>query len=331
MKVLFIGGTGNISTAVSRLAIAQGVDLYLLNRGQRTVTIEGAQTLIADITQPEQVQQALADHTFDAVVNWIAFQPHEVQRDIALFQGRTKQYVFISSASVYQKPPLHPVITESAPLYNPHWQYSRDKIACEETLQAAYQQDHFPFTIVRPSLTYDTMIPMSIGAGRGYTIANRMKTGLPVIVPGDGTSLWTVTHAADFAKGFVGLLGHPQTIGHAFHITSDELLTWNQIYQTLAGALGVEANLIHIASDFIAHMNPDIGAGQLGDKAHSVIFDNTKIKLFVPDFCATIPFHQGIRRTLDWYHADPARQQPDEAFNAELDRIISAYQQAFAG
>ncbi len=329
MKVLFIGGTGNISTAVSQLAIVQGIDLYLLNRGQRPVTIAGAQSLTADITQPSSVQQVIADHTFDSIVDWIAFKPDDIQRDINLFQDKTKQFIFISSASVYQKPPLHPVVTESTPLYNPHWQYSRDKIACEEHLQAIYQTDRFPFTIVRPSLTYDTMIPMAIGADRGYTIADRMKRCLPVIVPGDGTSLWTVTHAADFAKGFVGLLGHPQSIGHGFHITSDEILTWNQIYQTLADALGVKANLIHIPSDFIAHHNDAIGAGLLGDKAHSVIFDNTKIKMFVPDYCATIPFHQGVRRTLDWYHADPSRQQIDEAFNTEIDRIINVYQKAY--
>jgi nucleoside-diphosphate-sugar epimerase len=328
MKVLFIGGTGNISTAVSHRAVADGLDLFLLNRGQRQVEIPGAHSIVADIHQPDQVEQALAGQTFDVVVNWIAFKTGDVERDLALFRGKTGQYIFISSASAYQKPPVHPVVTESTPLTNPHWQYSRDKIACEERLNRAYRDEGFPITIVRPSHTYDTVFPIAIGGWDNWTLPDRLLTGQPIIVHGDGSSLWTVTHAEDFAKGMVGLLGHPQAIGHAFHITSDEVLTWDQIYQTIAGALGVEANIVHIPSDFIARINPDLGGGLLGDKTWSAIFDNTKIKTWVPGFQATIPFHQGIHKTLAWFRADPRRQRIDERINAEMDAIIAAYRQA---
>lgn len=328
MRVLFIGGTGNISTAVSRLAVARGIDLYLLNRGQTPVAIPGAQTIIGDIHQPAAIEQALNGLTFDAVVNWIAFVPADIERDLALFRGKTKQYVFISSASVYQKPPVHPVITESTPLCNPYWDYARNKIACEDRLMSAYRTEHFPITIVRPSLTYYDRFPIAIGGWGGYTFADRVLHGEKIIVHGDGSSLWTVTHAEDFAKGFVGLLGHPQAIGQAFHITSDELLTWNQIYGTIAEALGVEANVIHIPSDFIAEIDPQIGAGLLGDKTWSVLFDNTKIKTLVPDFQATIPFHQGVRQTLAWFEADERRKQIDESVNQALDAIIAAYERS---
>jgi len=328
MKVLFIGGTGNISTDVSRLALQQGVDLYLLNRGQTGITLPGTHSIVADIHQPEQVRAALEGLYFDAIVNWIAYTPADVEQDIALFEGKTSQYIFISSASAYQKPPAHPIITESTPLVNPYWQYSRNKIACEQRLIAAYQESGFPSVIVRPSLTYASVFPVAIGGWKCYTIADRLLKGRPIIVHGDGSSLWTVTHAVDFAKGFVGLLGNPYTLGHAFHITSDEVLTWNQIYQTIADALGVEAHIIHIASDFIARANPAIGAGLLGDKAWSVIFDNTKIKTFVPTFHATIPFREGIRRTLAWFDEDPGRKWVNEGVNQEMDAIIEAYEKA---
>lgn len=324
MRVLFIGGTGNISTAVSQLALARGIDLTVLNRGQR-LPIPGVQHLTADIHQPDQVRRVLGGQVWDVVVNWIAFVPEDIESDLALFQGRTRQYIFISSASVYQKPPTHPVFTEATPLYNPFWEYSRNKIACEERLNRAYREDGFPMTIVRPSHTYGQYFPLAIGGWNTYTLPDRMLRGAPVIVHGDGTSLWTVTHVDDFALGFAGLLGNPRAIGHAFHITSDESLTWNQIYGTIAEALGVTPNFVHIPSDFIARVSPQIGAGLLGDKAHSVLFDNTKIKTFVPEYRATIPFHLGIRRTLAWYDADPARKQVDPAANAEMDRILAAY------
>jgi nucleoside-diphosphate-sugar epimerase len=328
MRVLFIGGTGNISCDVSRLALEQGVELYHLNRGKTGIEIPGVRSVIADYHDPAGMKTALAGLTFDAVVNWIAFKREDVEQDIALFSGKTKQYVFISSASAYQKPPAHPIITESTPLHNPHWQYSRDKIACELRLDEAYRNEGFPSVIVRPSLTYGTVFPVAIGGWKCYTLADRMLKGKPIIVHGDGSSLWTVTDSRDFAKGFMGLLGNPQTLGNAFHITSDEVLTWNQIYTTIADALGVEANIVHIASDFIAQVAPGTGAGLLGDKAWSAIFDNTKIKSYVPGFQATIPFREGIRRTLVWFDEDERRKWVNDSVNAEMDAILTAYADA---
>ena len=329
MKVLFIGGTGFISTSVSRLALAKGLDLYVLNRGLRKPDLSGARSLTADIHQPEQVRAALRDLTFDVVVDWIAYTPEDIERDLAIFRGRTRQFVFISSASAYQKPPGHPVIRESTPLHNPYWDYSRNKIACEERLTRAYREEGFPVTIVRPSLTYgDANFPIALGGWGCYTLADRLKKGRPIIVHGDGSSLWVVTHAEDFAKGFLGLVGNPQAMGEAFHITSDEVLTWNQIYETIADALGVKANIVHLASDFIARVSPSLTGPLLGDKTWSAIFDNSKIKAFVPGFQAAIPFREGIRRTLAWFEADKNRQRVDEAVNAELDRILAAYAKA---
>jgi nucleoside-diphosphate-sugar epimerase len=328
MRVLFIGGTGNISVDVSKLAVSKGIDLCLLNRGKQNITIPGTTSFVGDIHQPDAVKSLLKGEKFDAVVNWVAFKPEDIENDIALFRDITQQYIFISSASVYQKPPTHPVITESTPLYNPHWAYSQNKIRCEERLQHAYQDEGFPMVIVRPSLTYASVFPVAIGGWKCYTLADRMLKGEKIIVHGDGSSLWTVTHAEDFAKGFVGLLGSPQTIGNAFHITSDELLTWNQIYEIIAEALGVKANIVHITSDFINKVSPATGGGLLGDKAWSTIFDNTKIKTFVPGFQATIPFYEGIRKTLAWFDADENRKWVNDQVNQEMDRIIAAYENA---
>jgi nucleoside-diphosphate-sugar epimerase len=326
MKVLFIGGTGNISAAASRLAVQRGIHLSLLTRGESKVAVAGAEQIIADISKPDQVKKTLEGRTWDVVVNWMAFKESDIERDLELFRGRTGQYVFISSASAYQKPPTHPVVTESTPLANPFWDYSRNKIACEDRLNLAYREEGFPITIVRPSLTYDTVIPLTFGAWREYTIINRIKRGEKVIVHGDGTSLWTITHAEDFAKGFVPLLGHQQAIGHAFHITSDELLTWDQIYQVTANAVGVKANIIHIPSDFIAQFSPGHHGSLVGDKAVSVIFDNSKIKRFVPEFCATIPYKTGIKRTIEWFEGDPSRMVTNESSDELMDRIIQAYE-----
>lgn len=326
MKVLFIGGTGNISIEVSKLAVKREFDLYLLNRGRQPVQIEGAKSIVGDINQVEDVKAALADHHFDVVVNWIAYHEHEVERDLDLFRGRCGQYIFISTASAYQKPPTHPIVTESTPLKNPYWQYSRNKIACEERLVKAYREEDFPITIVRPSHTYDKRIPIAVGNWASYVVPQRMLEGKPVIVHGDGTSLWTLTHSEDFAKGFVGLMGLPASIGHDFTITSDYYLTWNQIHEQIGDALGVKPNLIHIPSDFIATIDPGTGAGLIGDKMHCGIFDNSKIKRFVPDFVATIPFHEGIRRTLAWFQADPARMQVSPDDHAQIEKIIDAYE-----
>jgi len=325
MRVLFIGGTGFISTAVSRQAIAQGFELYLLNRGLRPVQLPGSHSLTADIHKLEDVRATLQGLEFDVVVDWIAYAPDDIERDLALFRDRVKQYVFISSASAYQKPPAHYLITESTPLYNPYWEYSRNKIACEERLMQAYRDEGFPVTIVRPSLTYDPNFPIAIGGWGCYTLADRLIKGRPIIVHGDGSSLWVITHADDFGRGFLGLLGNGRALGHAFHITSDEVLTWDQIYQTIAEALGVEANIVHIPSDFIARVAPQLAGSLLGDKTWSVVFDNSKIKAFVPGFQASIPFRDGIRRTLAWFAADERRRRIDEAVNAEMDRILKVY------
>lgn len=325
MKVLFIGGTGFISTNVSRLAVEKGMELYLLNRGLRSIEIPGAHSITADIHDRQSMLSALQDMHFDVVVDWIAYTPEDIERDLSIFRGRTKQFVFISSASAYQKPPSHFVITESTPLYNPYWDYSRNKIACEDRLIKAYREENFPVTIVRPSLTYDMNFPIAIGGWGCYTLADRMKKGLPVIVHGDGSSLWVVTHSEDFAKGFIGLLGNTKSIGHAFHITSDEVLTWNQIYETIADALGVKANIIHISSESIVKIAPEMTGSLLGDKSWSVVFDNSKIKSFVPGFQATIPFREGIRRTLQWFDEDEKRKRVDEAVNKEMDRMIEIY------
>lgn len=325
MRVLFIGGTGIISTAVSRLAVSRGIDLWLCNRGEHPVTIEGAKHIRVDINDVTAVRETIGESTFDVVVDWIAFEPQHIERDLELFAGRVKQYVFISSASAYEKPPRSPFVTESTPLKNPYWAYSRDKIACEDRLIQAYRERDFPVTIVRPSLTYDSVLPIAIGGWGCATLLDRLQSGRRIIVHGDGTSLWTVTHAEDFAKGFVPLLGHPRAVGESFHITSDELLTWNQIYATIAGALGVEPNVVHIPSDFIASIEPSLGPGLLGDKAHSAIFDNRKIKEFVPEFAASIPFHLGIRKTIAWFAADPSRWVVRPEVHAAMDRVLAAW------
>lgn len=326
MKVLFIGGTGNISTSVSKLAVEQGIDLYLLNRGNRKVEITGAKTITGDIYDKDSIKEILKDHTWDVVVNWIAFIPEHIQTDLELFRGKTKQYIFISSASVYQKPPSYPIITESTPLKNPFWQYSRDKIECEEILVKAYQEEGFPVTIVRPSHTYNTTIPVTIGGWTEYTVIDRMKKGKKVIIQGDGTSLWTLTHADDFAKGFNGLLGNQRAIGHPVHITSDEVLTWNQIYEAVANAAGAELNAVHIASDFITKVAPGEKDGLWGDKSHCAVFDNSKIKSLVPGFTASIPFSEGIKKTLAWFEAKPGRMAVNPETDAMMDRIIAEYE-----
>ncbi len=328
MKVLFIGGTGNISSSCSRLAVERGIELHLLNRGNRAHEIQGARVIHGDIRQPEKLAGVLQQHQWDCVVNWIAFNPVDIERDLKLFAGCTRQYLFISSGSVYQKPLTHPVVTESTPLFNPYWDYARQKIACEDRLMLAYRQQQFPVTIVRPSLTYDTVIPLAIGSWTDYTMIDRMKRGLPVVVHGDGSSLWTMTHACDFAKGLVGLLGLNMSVGHAFHITSDELLTWDQIWQITAEAAGCKANIVHVPSDFIAARDDFQRGNLLGDKAVSAIYDNSKIKRFVPGYQATIPYHLGIRRTLDWFEADPARMKIVPAHNELHDRILRDYSRA---
>ena len=329
MRVLFLGGTGIISTACTRLAAQTGIDLTLVNRGQRAAELPaGVKNLTVDIADTAAAARAIHGMSFDAVVDWIAYTPADIERSLALFRGGTRQYIFISSASAYQKPATHYLITESTPLANPYWDYSRNKIACEERLVKAYREEGFPVTIVRPSLTYgDTQITLAINSWtKSYTAVDRMRRGKKVIVPGDGSSLWVITHNTDFAKGLVGLLASAQAIGHAFHITSDEVMCWDQFYRIVAEAAGAEPRLVHMPTDFIAACLPDALGGLAGDKAVSVVFDNSKIKRFVPGYSATMPFTRGIRRTLEWFDADPARRQIDDAANATYDKLIEAYE-----
>ena len=333
MRILFIGGTGIISTACARLAVVRGHDVWLLNRGRTEAAepLEGTSRLVADANDPDAVRAATAGASFDAVVQWVGFTPDHIARDIEVFAG-AGQYVFISSATVYDKPPRHYVVTEETPLGNPFWRYPQDKIACEDLLRAAHAERGFPATIVRPSHTYGlTQIPVSVGSWtRPYTVVDRMRRGAPTIIAGDGTSLWTLTHNSDFAVGLVGLLGHPDAIGEAFHITSDEVFAWNDVYAHVAAAAGVELDVLHVPTDAFRAASPDLWASLWGDKSHSFVFDNSKIRRLVPDFNPTVPFAQGIRDTVSWFDADPARREVDDDVNALLDRMAAVYRRALA-
>lgn len=332
MRILFIGGTGIISTACTKLALARGLDLTVLNRGQRP-PIPGVKQVVADANQPDAARAALGPGAWDVVVDFVSYAPVDLEARLKLLRGRVKQYLYISSASVYQKPVTHYLVTESTPLANPFWEYSRNKIACEELLMRALRDDGFPVTIVRPSFTYgETVIPLPMNSWPlPYTAIARLRRGAPVIIPGDGTSLWTLTHNADFAHALLGLFGHQGAIGHPFHITSDEVLNWNQIHDAVAEAAGVDApKFIHIASDFIAACCPDEIGGLQGDKSNSIVCDNTKIKRFVPDFVATTRFRDGIKHSLAYYDADPARRVVDAAADAKYDKLIAAYERGLA-
>ena len=326
MRVLFIGGTGIISSACSQLALAQGIELYLLCRGRSPRPIpKGAKVLQGDIRDAASARAALGKLEFDAVADFISFVPENIQAARELFAGRTRQFLFISSASAYKKPVDNWPITESTPLYNPHWQYSRNKIACEELLMRAYRENGFPSTIVRPSHTYDkTLLPFDPYQA-GYTVLDRLKRGKPVILHGDGTSLWVLTHHRDFAKGFVGLLGNPKAVGETFHITSDEVLTWNEIVGAVARAAGTTPRIVHVPSAIIAKEHPDWGAGLLGDKTHSVIFDNTKIKRFVPGFTCTIPFARGAEEIVEFYAQNPDFEPVNPTVDQLMDRLAERY------
>ena len=325
LSLLFIGGTGVISAAAAELAVARGHRLTLLNRGQSGLrpAPAGAETLVVDVRDPAAVHAALGDRTFDVVVDFVAFTPEHVQADIAQFANRAGQYVFISSASAYQKPPAALPIRESTPLRNPYWEYSRNKIACEDVLMRAYRDQGFPVTVIRPSHTYDrTQIPL-LG---GWTDIHRMRTGQPVVVHGDGTSLWTLTHSTDFAKALVGLFGRSQAVGESFTITSNEYLPWDAIYTEFARAAGAPTpRIVHVASDTLAADNPEWSGPLLGDRSHSVIFDNSKVTALVPDFVCTTPIALGFRQVIDWFDAHPEQQVLDAALNARLDRLVAAH------
>ena len=323
MKVLFIGGTGVISSACSQLAVDRGLELYVLNRGQTVRRMpDTVHPIKADARNEQSLATAVANLDFDAVVDWIAFTPDHIELDYRVFRERTKQFIFISSASAYQTPPAKLPVTEETPLDNPFWHYSRDKIACERALMQRFEKNDFPVTIVRPSHTYDrSMLPCR----GGWSTIDRMRNNKRVIIHGDGTSIWTLTHHRDFATGFVGLLGNPAAIGEAFHITSDEWLTWNQIYEILAEAAGAQLNAVHVPSEIINLYDAEIGAGLLGDKMHSMIFDNTKIKSLVSDFECTIPFAKGAGEIIKWYDADAALRVVDQNYNQMTDKVLFDY------
>lgn len=332
MKALLIGGTGTISMAITRRLVELGWEVHLLNRGTRkSETPEGVHWIQADISDEATVRAILEGRHFDCVCEFIGFQPEQVERDIRLFEGKTNQYLYISSASAYHKPAMDCRITEGTALANPYWAYSRNKIACEEVLMKAYRERQFPVTIIRPSHTYDNRkVPVGVHGQHGsYQVLKRMLEGKPVIIHGDGTSLWTMTHNTDFAKGYVGLMGNPHAIGEAFQITNDETLTWNQIYATIARVLGVELKAYHVSSEFLAATGKyDLLGSLIGDKANSVIFDNSKLKRAVPDFVPTVRFEQGIRDTIANIMAHPELQREDPEFDAWCDKVIDVLENA---
>jgi nucleoside-diphosphate-sugar epimerase len=336
MKALFIGGTGLISTAVSKLTIEQGIDLYLLTRGTRDqFAPQGATLLQGDINKDtESVAKVLEPQTFDVVVNWVAFTTEQIERDIELFKGKTSQYIFISSASAYQKPGRDYLVTESTPLVNPHWQYSRNKIACEDRLLQEHRNNGFPVTIVRPSLTFgDPMIPAGFTSWRHpWTLIDRMQKGQKIIVHGDGSSLWQITHNSDFAKGFVPLMANWQTIAQNFHITTDEVLNWDEIYRTIGRAAGVdEIDILHVPTETLMAYSPNEEGNLLGDKAVSCVLDNTKLKRFAPGYTATTSFYQGVSQSIEFFRQHPEKQIIDEQFNALSDQIIHDMEQLHEG
>ena len=332
MKILFIGGTGTISMAITRLLASRGDELYLLNRGNRKIDLpDNVKTIIADINDEEDTRKKLEGMTFDCVGEFIGFVPAQLERDYRLFKDKTRQFIYISSASAYEKPPKGYVITEKTPLVNPFWEYSRNKIACEDYLMERYEKDGFPVTIVRPSHTYDERsVPLGVhGNGGSWQVVKRIMEGKKVIIHGDGTSLWTITHNSDFAKAYVGLIGNPAAIGEAFQITSDESVSWNSIYRSIAEALGTELHPYYVASETLADMGDyDFTGSLIGDKSNSVVFDNSKVKKLVPDFKAEISADQGIKMTVKYILDHPEFQQDDPEFDAWCDRVIEALENA---
>lgn len=325
MRVLFLGGTGNISTACVAEGVTRGHEVTVLTRGKRPLAVPpGVQALVEDRDDETALSQVASAGRYDTVVDFLAFRPEQVASAARAFGGRVGQYVFISSASVYQKPVTNYIVTEETPLANPFWEYARQKIACEDRVRQVHVDNGFPATIVRPSYTYGpSWIPSGFG-GQDYTVVDRMRRGLPIVCHGDGTALWVMTAASDFAVGLVGLLGHPQALGEAFHITSDEVLTWDAVYRTIGRAASCEPQMVHVPSDVIARLAPEKGGSLLGDKAWSAVFDNSKIKRFVPSYRARVTFAEGMARSLAWYDAEAARRGVNAEMNQLIDRVIAA-------
>ena len=332
MRILFLGGTGNISTACVELAARRGHEVTVLTRGHRASEVPGAVERVAgDRNDGALLRQVAEARRYDAVVDFLGYRTPQVETAIEAFAGRVGQYVFIATAAAYCKPVAHYVVTEATPLTNPFWEYARQKIACEERLRRAWEDDSFPVTVVRPSYTYGhTWIPSGFG-GQDYTVVARMRRGLPIVCHGDGTSLWVMTAATDFAAGLLGLLGRRDALGEAFHITSDEVLTWDAIYRTIAEAAGAELQMVHVPSELIASLYPERGGSLLGDKAWSVVFDNRKIRRFVPGYRAAVTFAEGMARSLAWFDADPARRVVDEGADRRIEQVIAAQRRALQG
>ncbi|HXK61146.1 MAG TPA: SDR family oxidoreductase [Acidobacteriota bacterium] len=328
MKVLFLGGTGNISSACVKLALDKGHDVTIFNRGTSELKPDArCKQITGDRNDRVALEKLARNGKFDVVADFIAFTPDDVEADLAAFSGQVGHFLFISSATVYQKPPANYLISETTPLGNPFWEYARLKIQCEERFRQAYKKDRFPVTIVRPSYTFGPRwIPAAVG-GHGYTNVYRLRQGKPIVSHGDGQSLWVMTFNTDFAQGFVGLFGQLRAIGEAFHITSDEVLTWDQIYQTIAEVAGEEPRIVHLPSEVIAAVHPPYAGTLLGDKAYSTVFDNSKIKRVVPEFKAKVSFRDGIVQSLAWYEADSKRQKIDETANKVLDRLVALHQE----
>jgi nucleoside-diphosphate-sugar epimerase len=325
MKALIIGGTGTISSAISKLALQKGWDLYLLNRGRNTDRVpDGAKVITADINDEADVKRQIGNMEFDVVADFIAFKPEQVERDVRLFNGRTSQYIFISSASAYQKPLSHYIISESTPLINPYWEYSRDKIACEDYLVSQYRNNGFPVTVIRPSHTYDERgLPLALHGEKGsWQVVDRILKGKPVMIHGDGTSLWVTTYNTDFARAFIGIMGNRKAIGEAIQIMSDEALTWNAMYDLIGDALGVKVNKMHVSSDFLIRCKPDLNGSLLGDKSNSVCFDTSKIKSLVPGFRAEVSFAEGARKCVEYLLSHKEAQIPDEKFEKFCDNMF---------
>ncbi len=332
LKILFIGGTGTISMAITRLLAVRGDEVWLLNRGNRSAELpDNVKVIEADINNEQEVAEKLDGLSFDCVGEFIGFVPEQLERDFRLFYGKTCQFIYISSASAYQKPPKNYIITEDTPLENPYWEYSRNKKACEELLMEKYRQTGFPVTIVRPSHTYDERsVPLGVhGRNGSWQVVKRIMEGKQVLIHGDGTSLWTITHNSDFARAYVGLIGRHEAIGQAYHITSDESVTWNHIYHAIADALGVELKPYYVASQTLADMSDyDLTGSLIGDKANSVIFDNSKIRSIVPDFKARISAEDGIKMTVENILDHPEFQTEDKEFDEWCDKVIETLEQA---
>jgi len=331
MKILFLGGTGNISSACVAHALEKGHEVTIFSRGQSELKPDPRCKVVSGDRNDRVALENLARNgRFDVVADFIAYSPADIETDLAAFRGKTGHYLFISSASVYQKPPRNYLISETTPLVNPHWEYAQQKIACEERLRRAFREEKFPVTIVRPSYTFGpTWIPAAVG-GHGYTNVYRLRHGMPIVSHGDGQSLWVMTFHTDFAQGFVGLFGQVRALGEAFHITSDEVLSWDQIYQTIAEVAGVEPRIVHLPSEIIAALHPPFGPTLIGDKAYSAVFDNAKIKRAVPGFKAKVSFRDGIVQSLAWYDADPTRRRVDHGVNRTLDRLVEVYEEMMA-